>query len=68
VLKRAYRYATAEIVNIVRRLVQTRNIKIDRPAAEVGLQMLLAGVSARRATLDARRDPRKNVKLTALFQ
>ena len=43
VLKRAYRYATAEIVDIVRRLIQTRNVEIDRPAAEVGLQMLAWG-------------------------
>jgi predicted nucleic-acid-binding protein len=43
VLKRAYRYATAEIVDIVRRLIQTRNVEIDRPAAEVGLQMLVWG-------------------------
>jgi predicted nucleic-acid-binding protein len=43
VLKRAYRYATAEIVDVLRRLIQTRNIEIDRPAAEVGLQMLIQG-------------------------
>jgi predicted nucleic-acid-binding protein len=43
VLKRAYRYAAAEIVEIVRRLIQTRNIEVDRPAAEIGLQMLARG-------------------------
>jgi len=43
VLKRAYRYATVEIVDVVRRLIQTRNIEIDRPAAEVGLQTLARG-------------------------
>ena len=43
VLKRAYRYATAEIVDIVGRLIQTRNVEIDRPAVEVGLQMLTRG-------------------------
>jgi predicted nucleic-acid-binding protein len=43
VLKRAYLYATAEIVDIVRRLIQTRNVEIDRPAAEIGLQMLAQG-------------------------
>ena len=43
VLRRAYRYANAEIVDIVRRLIQTRDIEIDRPAAEVGLQVLARG-------------------------
>lgn len=43
VLKRAYRYAMVEIVDIVRRLIQTRNSEIDRPAAEVGLQALERG-------------------------
>ena len=43
VLKRAYRYGGAEIVDVVRHLIQTRNIEIDRPAAEVGLQMLARG-------------------------
>jgi hypothetical protein len=33
----------AEIVDVVRHLIQTRNIEIDRPAAEVGLQMLARG-------------------------
>jgi predicted nucleic-acid-binding protein len=43
VLKRAYRYPGEEIVNVVRDLIQTRNAEIDRPAAEVGLQMLARG-------------------------
>lgn len=43
VLKRAYRYTTAEIVDVLGDLIQTRNIEIDRPAAEVGLQMLARG-------------------------
>jgi len=43
VLKRAYRYAGADIVDVVRRVIQTRNVEIDRPAAEVGLQMLAQG-------------------------
>jgi predicted nucleic-acid-binding protein len=43
VLKRAYRYAGADIVDVVRHLIQTRNVEIDRLAAEIGLQMLARG-------------------------
>jgi predicted nucleic-acid-binding protein len=43
VLRRAYGRAAADIVDVVRRLIQTRNVEIDRPAAEVGLQMLARG-------------------------
>ena len=41
--ERAYRYAGAEIVEVVGHLIQTRNLEIDRPAAEFGLQMLARG-------------------------
>ena len=43
VLKRAYRYPGAEIANVVRDLIQTRNVDIDRPVAEVGWQMVARG-------------------------
>ena len=43
VLKRAYRYAGADIVEVVRHLIQARHVEIDRPAAEFGLQMLARG-------------------------
>jgi predicted nucleic-acid-binding protein len=43
VLKRAYRYAGGEIVDTVRRLIQSHIVEIDRPTAEVGLRMLARG-------------------------
>ena len=43
VLKRGYRIATPDIADTVRRLVSTRNVAVDRPAAEAGLAMLDAG-------------------------
>ena len=40
VLKRAYRYAGREIIDILRRFVAIRAVEIDRPAAEAGIAML----------------------------
>ena len=40
VLKRAYRYAGPEIIDILRRLVAIRAIDIERPAAQAGIAML----------------------------
>ena len=43
VLKRAYRYAGREIIDILRRLVAIREVEIERPAAEAGIAMLARG-------------------------
>jgi predicted nucleic-acid-binding protein len=43
VLKRAYRYANSEIIEILRRLVAARAVEVERPAAEAGLAMLAQG-------------------------
>jgi predicted nucleic-acid-binding protein len=43
VLKRAYRYAGPEIIEILRRLVAIRVVEIERPAAEAGIAMLARG-------------------------
>jgi len=43
VLKRAYRYAGHEIIDILRRLVAARAVEIERPAAEAGIAMLASG-------------------------
>ena len=43
VLKRAYRYAGPDIVDILRRLVAIRAVEIERPAAEAGIAMLARG-------------------------
>jgi predicted nucleic-acid-binding protein len=43
VLKRAYRYAGPEIIDVLRRLVAIRAVEIERPAAEAGIAMLLRG-------------------------
>jgi len=43
VLKRAYRFAGPEIVGILRRLVATRAVEIERPAAEAGIAILARG-------------------------
>ena len=43
VLKRAYRYAGPEIIDILRRLVAIRAVDIERPAAEAGIAMLARG-------------------------
>jgi predicted nucleic-acid-binding protein len=43
VLKRAYRYAAPEIIDILHRLVAMRAVEIERPAAEAGIGMLARG-------------------------
>jgi predicted nucleic-acid-binding protein len=43
VLKRAYRYAGPEILQILRRLAAVRAVEIERPAAEAGIAMLERG-------------------------
>jgi predicted nucleic-acid-binding protein len=43
VLKRAYRYAGPEIIEILRRLIAIRAVEIERPAAEAGIAMLARG-------------------------
>jgi predicted nucleic-acid-binding protein len=43
VLKRAYRYASPEIIDILRRLVAIRAVEIERPAADAGVAMLVRG-------------------------
>jgi predicted nucleic-acid-binding protein len=48
VLKRAYRYAAPEIIDILHRLVAIRAVEIERPAAEAGITMLAPGPCATR--------------------
>ena len=43
VLKRAYRYRSEEIADAIRRIITSRNVEVDRPAAEAGLRMLGRG-------------------------
>ena len=43
VLKRAYRYAGPEIIEILRRLIALRAVDIERPVAEAGIAMLARG-------------------------
>ncbi len=43
VLKRAYRYRNDEIADAIRRIIASRNIAVDRPVAEAGLNMLERG-------------------------
>jgi len=43
VLKRAYRYRSPEIIDILRRLVAVRALELERPAAEAGIAMLAHG-------------------------
>jgi len=43
VLKRAYRYADGEIRDVIRQLIQTRTVELDRLATEAGLTMLAEG-------------------------
>jgi len=43
VLKRAYRYAGPQIIDILRRLAAMRAVEIERPAAEAGIAMLARG-------------------------
>ena len=43
VLKRAYRYGREEIADAIQRIIESRNVEVDRPAAEAGLRMLRRG-------------------------
>lgn len=43
VLRGAYRYGSAEIAAVIRGLVDTRGVEVDRPAVETGLRFLEAG-------------------------
>ena len=43
VLKRAYRYSNSEVAVVLRRLADSHEIEIDRPATEAGLALLEAG-------------------------
>lgn len=43
VLKRAYRLSNTEIADAMQFVIESRNVDVDRPAAEVGLQMLRRG-------------------------
>lgn len=43
VLKRAYRYRASQIAEVIRRIVTSRNVDLDRHAAEQGLWMLENG-------------------------
>jgi predicted nucleic-acid-binding protein len=43
VLKRAYRLGSAEIADAVQYVIESRNVDVDRPAAEAGLHMLHRG-------------------------
>jgi len=43
VLAQAYKVATADIAETIRRLVSTANVLVNRPAVEAGLAMLDAG-------------------------
>lgn len=43
VLSRGYKVATADIVEALRRLIDSTNIALNRPAVEAGLALLKAG-------------------------
>ena len=43
VLRRAYRYGTGEVAAVLRRLIESRGVEVDRPLAEAGLAALAAG-------------------------
>ncbi len=43
VLKRAYRYSSEHIADAIQRIIESRNVQVDRPAAEAGLRMLRRG-------------------------
>jgi predicted nucleic-acid-binding protein len=43
VLKRAYRYRTEQIGEAIRGIVSSRNVSVDRAAAEEGVRMLMRG-------------------------
>lgn len=43
VLRRAYRFGTDEIGLALRQIITSRDVQVDRPAAEAGLAMLAQG-------------------------
>ncbi len=43
VLRRAYRYGAGEVAGVLRRLIESRGVEVDRPLAEAGLVTLAAG-------------------------
>lgn len=43
VLRRAYRYSNEEIAEVLARVIRSRNVDVDHPAAEAGLRMLARG-------------------------
>lgn len=43
VLSQAYKIPSAEIAEAIRRLIDTENVAVNRPAAEAGLALLNAG-------------------------
>lgn len=43
VLRRAYRLSAAEIADAIQEIIESRNVAVDRPAAETGLVLLRRG-------------------------
>jgi predicted nucleic-acid-binding protein len=43
VLRRAYRLSVTEVADSVQEIIESRNVITDRPAAEVGLELLRRG-------------------------
>ena len=43
VLSRGYKVASADIVEVIRRLVDAENVSVNRPSVEAGLALLAAG-------------------------
>ena len=43
VLRRGYRYGIVEVAEVLRRLIESRSVEVDRPLAEAGLTALAAG-------------------------
>jgi predicted nucleic-acid-binding protein len=43
VLKRVYRLSNTEIADALRFVIESRNVEVDRPAAEMGIRMLNRG-------------------------
>ncbi len=42
-LRRVYRFSSAECSNAIRALISSRSVVVDRPAVELGLSLLDAG-------------------------
>jgi predicted nucleic-acid-binding protein len=68
VLKRAYRYAGPEIVEILRRLIAVRAVEIERPAAEAGIAMLARGGDFADGVVRYEADRAKAVRLVTFDQ